>query len=444
MRHCLSSHQSIEKINLKRRQETTLNGVSVKVLKSGLQKYVRRGMLSKGLWCLAELDLLSLVEDGGDGTDEYVRLYIKPSETVNMARRSAIQRAKALRTNVLNRLIVMVPEEISIACWWMPIVVNRLAEAWKSERCDVQSRQHLVEIYKLLCASKKIRLISDLKSVYLLPPDYVKPQQRQELSEIHAEAVKSLEIQALYENCHSVPTNLVDHCRVDLRPFGNVADADFRQIVNGLLHNLRCESDHVFYWVNRLIEQQRDAKGNPCFRGKRNKINLVWALLEGFAKHRELLWGETPQAYPNQFHRLAEVLSVLREWYTTMTNRETPTYLYHAILLVVRRRQVDWRSEPEFPITNRHEVEALYDANLNGDLIELDSFVHDMHTGTHGPDKRTRFANEGAWVENEETSLRNESYRSLYHRLKERLDSSEEDGWDAPKEMGGNHDREVG
>ena len=49
----------------KRRLEKSFFGYHTSVLKSGVQKYARRGELEKGLWCLIEMDLFSLLEWNG-------------------------------------------------------------------------------------------------------------------------------------------------------------------------------------------------------------------------------------------------------------------------------------------------------------------------------------------------------------------------------------------
>jgi hypothetical protein len=47
------------------RNEISWNGYKADVLKSGVQKYVRRGLLDKALYCGGELDLFKYV-DGGE------------------------------------------------------------------------------------------------------------------------------------------------------------------------------------------------------------------------------------------------------------------------------------------------------------------------------------------------------------------------------------------
>jgi hypothetical protein len=304
---------------------------------------------------------------------------------------------------------------------------GRLTSAWKSARTLPSARKYLVDLYRLLVREKKVRLISDLKSVYLLPPDYVKPHQRQDLQVIHTDLVRSLRLTGLYENCEVVGEHLIDSCTADLRPHYN-GEEDLQAIINGTLYNLAIESDNVFFWAGKLIDRQRDEEGEPVLQGKKNAINLLWRLLLTFAEKREGLWDARPGAYPENFSRVGEVIAVLKKWFDTMTHREKPIYLYHALLLIVRRRQIDWSAMPDIIDTPIEKVDAIYRANLENGPLDLDDFVYDMHTGTREANARTRFALEGALVVNENSALRNPAYRTIYERLKERLDLYEDRG----------------
>jgi hypothetical protein len=405
---------------LKRRQERSYNGVGLSVLKSGMQKYVRRGLLDKGLWCLVEMDLFRLIE----ATPEGLAAYLGRSGTsaTDRDRRAAIQKAKAIRTNMVNRLIVMVSEEISIAAWWLPLVVHERVQAWNRNRGQAAALGHLFDVYKYLCAARKIRLISDLKSVYLLPPDYVDPDERGDLQSLHADLLRSLGAAWHLEDRELVREQLIDACRVPLAPF-LPEDSESRQIVNGLLVGMKHHSDQAFHWLGRLIDRHRDEEGRPRFGGKKDPLRVVWRLLAGFAEQREGVWGEPANPYPEAFRRVGEVIAVLQHWYETLTHRERPIYLYHALLLILRRREIDWESRPPGIDTPPSEVQERSNNNLTNGPLELDPFVFDIHTEAQGPGGLTRFALEGARVEQEEVRFRNELYRSIYVGLKERLDA---------------------
>ena len=70
----------------------------------------------------------------------------------------------------------MMSEEVSISAWWMPSKMLELYQKWDENRGNESSRKYLVDIYYYLTSQSMIRLISDLKSVFLLPPYYVKPK----------------------------------------------------------------------------------------------------------------------------------------------------------------------------------------------------------------------------------------------------------------------------
>jgi hypothetical protein len=54
------------------RLEKSFFGYDPSVLKSGMQKYARRTKVEKGLWCLIEMDLFSLLEWDGAALNGYL------------------------------------------------------------------------------------------------------------------------------------------------------------------------------------------------------------------------------------------------------------------------------------------------------------------------------------------------------------------------------------
>lgn len=93
------------------RLEKSFFGYNISVLKSAIQKYARRAEVNKGLWCLVEMDLFSLLEWDGAALNAYLRKY--PKELVANTQSAA----KRIRTNMVNRLVVMMSEEVSISAW---------------------------------------------------------------------------------------------------------------------------------------------------------------------------------------------------------------------------------------------------------------------------------------------------------------------------------------
>ena len=63
----------------RRRVDKSFFGFDPSILKSGIQKYARRAEVEKGLWCLVEMDLFSLLEWNGAALNAYLQQY--PKET---------------------------------------------------------------------------------------------------------------------------------------------------------------------------------------------------------------------------------------------------------------------------------------------------------------------------------------------------------------------------
>ena len=111
-------------------------GYSLDILKSGLQKYVRRREYEKMMWCLVELDKFSLLGDS----------------------------SKSVRSNLKNRIIVMCFEELCFSEWDKLIMIKRKLDKWENE--GRKERRLLVEIMDILIKSKLLRINSDIKNYF--------------------------------------------------------------------------------------------------------------------------------------------------------------------------------------------------------------------------------------------------------------------------------------
>ena len=113
-------------------------GYKLDVVKSGIQKYLRRRELEKMIWNVVEMDLFSRLKD-----------------------KSAI----GIRSNLMNRLIVMLDEELCFCDWVSFLKCSRLLEGWnKNGRKD---QKNLIGICKILVKSEMLRLASDVNYFYL-------------------------------------------------------------------------------------------------------------------------------------------------------------------------------------------------------------------------------------------------------------------------------------
>ena len=142
-------------------RERSFHNVDTRILKSALQKYARRGMFSpKGVWCLIELDLFSFLE-------------IKPLRypKSQLTHKQIQLNSVRIRSNMINRLIAMMSEDVGPCDHQLPSQIHQLYLQWIKHRREISSRRILVEIYHYLAneKSQRIRLLSDLRTVYNLP-----------------------------------------------------------------------------------------------------------------------------------------------------------------------------------------------------------------------------------------------------------------------------------
>ena len=122
--------RDISHINMAR----SLNNLEFDIIKSGLQKAIRRGNIDAASSYVIEGDFFSLVEK---------------------------DRAKGNRTNLTNRLRVTLVEDLFD--WQVVMRVVPWFTIWSQTRNSDKSWKYLLSIVRCLAWAKKIRLLSDLK-----------------------------------------------------------------------------------------------------------------------------------------------------------------------------------------------------------------------------------------------------------------------------------------
>ena len=96
----------------------------------------------------------------------------------------------------------------------------------------------------------------------------------------------------------------------------------------------------------------------------------------------------------------------------------------HALLLLIRREEIDWTAKPPEIDIPMQKVSQLYRDHLRNGKMNIDSYVLDIRTrgGRRGPGSLTRLALEGTLVKNEETKFRHREYRAINIFLMKELD----------------------
>ena len=125
------------------RRQITWNGYPADVMKSGLQKYIRRGMIEKALYCAGELDLFKEAPDAGQG--------------------------EGIRTNFLHRLMVIYMEDVENLALW-PDMTQKMkelfAEREKANRDKAKEERLISEVVIQMGASTKARVLHHIRAVF--------------------------------------------------------------------------------------------------------------------------------------------------------------------------------------------------------------------------------------------------------------------------------------
>jgi hypothetical protein len=319
------------------RQES-VNGISLSVLKSALQKYIRRRELDKGLTVVGYLSAFD------ENTPE----------------------GKRIRTNITNRFIVCVSEEVSICEPYLPEYMLHLYKEWMACRTDIEKSTGVwVQMFTILCKSRKCRLISDYKSVYDLHPSPDK---------------NSVLYRTLLQEC-----GLTEVVHYDLKGVTDVKR------------------------IEEIVRKLLKAKDEKSFA----VLGFIFPPANGKTDH---LWQMIANSCSSGTCRIQ--IDALQYFYKKMTHAERPIYMYHAILICLKEKELDY-SVPHYrrdiEIVSVEDVRALAEAH---DGV-FDGYVLDRHTNrNYGKKNSATFATEGAFVVDEDTRFLKPEYRDFYIKLR--------------------------
>ncbi len=355
------------------RHEQSINGYPLPLLISGLQKYIRRGDLEKAQFCLIELDLFELAADQ--------------------------RAAQRIRSNMVNRLIACMSEEVGICDAGMPVIMRTLYTRWESDH----ERTVLHKMLTLLVNARKQRLVSDYRAVYNMhaTPDSGRDMRHQRLIESYCEHWTPLRttMQSYRENCQVTET----HSNLSL------PQRSVKERFDGF-----------------LLDQ--DQQAFPLLAAMmRNQVSVsdAWSALTEFCNTDAFEQREASnrgQAVDPECRMRASLrqnaVSALYSFFKKLKHKEQWLYLIHACMLVVLRNSAIYSIRPEDDLLeDREVVDELYARHQEGYRIELDEFVNDKHCGNR---KSTSldFALVGAQVENECEELHNRCFRDFYLDMK--------------------------
>lgn len=205
----------------------TYSGYTLDVMKSALQKYIRRGMLDKALMAAAEL--FRMAEVGGE----------------------------AGQTSVINRLAVIAVEDIGPAN--IPLVTAVLEELNK----DIRDPAVVFGITQALCQSEKTRLPSHLRYVYGTEAG-------------QKEAIK----RGLQVDDVDIDHELLDYLTEWESPFWKEDDPDeIRDYAELFYKRLRERNPNAEAWLSRYFAISEGCKVTKRYMRTSPDI-VIWAMLD--------------------------------------------------------------------------------------------------------------------------------------------------------------------
>lgn len=337
------------------------SGYKLDILKSALQKYLRRREEEKMLWCLSE-----------------IYMFEKYSQNEQEKRAS-----KGIITNLVNRLIIMMDEEMLF------VEVNKYVKCMKWIKAFNEGNREnfelLIKVCKTMLGSRLLRLNSDIYSYWWRGAGVYK------VIEIDNAKIEKED----YEACNQ----LFSKKERQSETWEKERNAFIRFVNAFRIHDTSC-----YYWA--LVLFHSDIKGKCRFR-RRDCVYIIWEYLF--------------QVIEND-SRLKECLQLKLEQFFVKTRHEQHMWLSSAISIAMNREnlcsQTKKEEENEWDVNiDDDEIEKHFE---NREKMEIDDYAIDMHCsqGRKMGKMKAEFALVGCVVINEDSEYFQKEWRDLYIDLK--------------------------
>lgn len=353
----------------KYRSERSYNGMPLDILKSGIQKYCRRSNFDKAVWCAIELDLFSYSCDDS-------------------------RRATGIITNFIHRLMIIYLEDVSLGALheW-----SRLSSLFDDlQRCRKERKtlkisdsvfrknrktemNAVVEIVHILASSPHTRILSHYMTCF----GRVRSLPVKEVARI-----VTPEFATLYDSLDEP----VHECSLEFKL--NECEKEVEQEVTSFIACLEKRLPSCVYWAYEILRKL--AKCSKRF-GKTATEYLLFSILEHFVD--------------------AEYFKLAIEWFNELSTVKEKDLCWMILICHLLHENEVNLDAPE----SKLDVvpSSLYARNLDGQVIEIDDFVVDMHTQQGRREKKGRiaFAQEGSYVDNE-SPVTVAVYKTIYEAVK--------------------------
>ena len=361
------------------RQEKSLNGFPLDVLKSALQKYIRRGDVEKAMYAAAELDLFALHTEG-----------------------------ERIRTNFIHRMMVIFLEDVCLPEFWSEMTsrVNQLIDirdqrkgldqdSPEFRKIRQQEQQHIARIVDVLCHAPHSRENSFYKFCL---HDFSHLAQNEKFVKLMGVGVHAAQEQ-LRKRFAFLPTIEASQ-RAEYPPKAvpafveKLTDLTLQTLIRQFIGSLEAREEVCIYFAHRLARY-----GNMpiAIQRKRKPVFMILHLIE-------FVIGKQ--------HPYTPLLADAAAWFPLLPEKED-FLCWQSVLLLLLRHPLGSFSVP--PPPKEEAALAFYQRNLDHTAFTFDEWVYDMHTAS-GRSRRkgsSYFAAEGITVVNEIKTV-HQGYKEAY------------------------------
>lgn len=360
------------------RNEKSYGGFALDVLKSGMQKYIRRGNFEKAVWCAIDLDLFAYALDKS--------------------------RNEGIRTNLINRLKVIYLEEIGICSPNLLKIINNLvvllintrdqrkAGFISFESARQKEEESVVKMVWYLSRAKKLRYMSHLRAAFMKEHYY--DQIAKQYPDMHIQNDYNLDKKFLL---------FIDEKKIEIED-----GMTLEFVCNKVVECLHFKDDMAFWWLQKICKKGDEIDKSKKLKKRHGSSKVTFLLFD------LVLWGVKKLGWEKKIETMTNIMI---QWYKSWTIKEKWMCFAYPMVLVVKRDELDWDEVIDDCNVN---YEDLYAINKSGNVIEIDDYVVDWHTkdGKRKGKTLLDFAEEGSKVENEDAKLLNENYKNIYIDMK--------------------------
>ncbi len=358
----MSNLNTAKRGNMKYRtcfSSVSYHGYKLDVLKSGMQKYLRRREFEKMTWCVMEIFKFELCSE----TELEKKM------------------CKGIISNLLNRIIVMMDEELLFCEVQNYLLLRKFIEMFESDRKN--GGKFLVLICRTLANSSLLRRASDIRAFW----DF----------------------------------------RIRFGDEKNVELSD-QEYFKKFVECFERKDDECFKWMFKIFNGKK--KGDKVRFRRKDNIYMIW----------EYLFSRDNVKRNKKYNEVLEYK--LREFYK-LNRGERFMFLANSIDLVMKCDGketifVNIHISQILKELDRYQQDFVEMYKKNMEYLQIDDYAIDMHTseGRKRGKNRKDFALEGCLVVREDTEFLVKEWRDFY--IKEKLDNpvrSKKKRWEGKKKV---------